>query len=210
MYFALFSIFLNRGAAMGGLSFRENRRKKKINVDVIREVVLWIFQIAVVLAIATLLVVFLGKKVTIIGNSMNPTMESGDEVLLNKLAYTLSVPKRGDLVVFKPNGNENSHYYVKRVVGIPGDTVQIVNGQLIVKDSDGQTVKVEGIQLEAPIEYAGLAEEVLEIPQDEYFVLGDSPNLSEDSRFADIGNVKKEYIEGTAWFRWKPEFGFIK
>lgn len=195
---------------MGGLSFRQNRRRKKINVEAVQEVAAWVFQIVVVLVIATLIVIFLGKKVTVIGNSMNPTLESGDEVFINKLAYTLSVPKRGDLVVFKPNGNENSHYYVKRVVAIPGDTVQIVNGELTVKDSDGETVKIEKIQTEEPIEYAGLAEESLTIPQDEYFVLGDSLNLSEDSRFADIGNVKREYIEGTAWFRWKPDFGFIK
>lgn len=195
---------------MGGLSFRADRRKKKINMDVVREVILWIFQIAVVIGIAVTLVIFLGKKVSVIGSSMSPAMEAGDEVLVNKLAYVLSVPKRGDLVVFKPNGNENSHYYIKRVVGIPGDTVQISGGTLIVKDSDGNAVTIEEFSKGAEIEYAGLAEEGIKIPVDEYFVLGDSPNVSEDSRFADIGNVKKDYIEGTAWFRWKPDFGFIK
>lgn len=195
---------------MSGLSFRENRRKKKVNMQLVREISLWLFQIVVVIAIAALLVVFFGKKVTVVGNAMSPEMEAADEILMNKLAYTLTTPKRGDLVVFKPNGNENSQYYVRRVVAVPGDTVQIINGKLDVKDSDGKSVDIEGVDEKTVIEYAGLAENPVEILQDEYFVLGDSPNLSEDSRFADIGNVKKDYIEGSAWFRWKQEFGFLR
>lgn len=195
---------------MGGLSFRGRNRRKRINGNIVREVAVWIFELAVVIGIGILLVVFLGKKVTVIGNSMNPTLEAGDQVLVNKLAYALALPKRGDLIVFKPNGNENSHDHIKRVVGVPGDTVQIVDGKLILKDSDGEQILVEKLQLTEAIEYAGLAEEPLTIAEDEYFVMGDNPNVSEDSRFADIGNVKKEYILGSVWFRWKPEFGFIK
>ncbi len=186
------------------------RRRKFISIEKIQQVLFWVFQIAVVIGIAAALVIFFGKKVTVVGDSMKPVLQSGDVVLLNKMAYTLGKPDRGDLVVFKPNGNENSHYYVKRVVAVPGDTVQVVDGALIITDEDGENVTIKEIQTEEKIEYAGLAEEAITIPDGEYFVLGDMPNLSEDSRFADVGNVKKEYVAGSAWFRVEKDFGFVK
>ena len=110
-------------------------------------------------------------------------------------------------MVFFPNGNEKSHLYIKRVIGVPGDTVQIKNGTVYVNG------KVFDEKIEAAsIEHAELAEDEIEVGEDEFFVLGDNRNNSEDSRYANIGNVKKEYIVGKAWFIVSPlkDFGFVK
>ena len=100
------------------------------------------------------------------------------------------------MIVFLPNGNVNSHYYVKRVVGTPGDSVQIVNGKLLINDKE----YVDGIQRDK-ISDPGIAAERIVLSGDEFFVLGDNANNSEDSRSANIGVVKKEFIIGKAWFK---------
>ena len=133
--------------------------------------------------------------------------ENGEEILVNRFVYKLKKPKANDVIVFLPNGNEKSHYYVKRVIGVPGDKIQIKNGAVYVNgelfDEKADT---------AAIEDAGLASEEITVGEDEYFVLGDNRNSSEDSRYANIGNVKREYIIGKAWFRISPlrKIGFIK
>ena len=115
-------------------------------------------------------------------------------------------PKPNDLIVFLPNGNEKSHYYVKRVIAVPGDTVQIKSGAVYV---NGELFEEE-VDVSA-MEEAGLAADEIKLEEDEYFVLGDNRNNSEDSRYANIGNVKKEYMIGKAWFVVSPfkKFGFL-
>lgn len=197
-----------RGMGMGSLSFR--KRKKIVNLDVVRQTAAWIFEIIVAIVFAFFLVWFVGKKVVVIGSSMEPTLKAEETILVNRLSYTLSNPKRNDIVVFKPNGNENSHYYIKRVVGLPGETLQIIDGKLQILDEKQKAVVWEEAVKTDAMEYAGVAAEPIRLESDEYFVLGDNRNFSEDSRYADIGNVKKEDIEGEAWcvknsffhFRW--------
>ena len=126
---------------------------------------------------------------------MEPTLASGDRVLTNRMIYKLMEPKRGDLVVFKPNGNENSHYYIKRVVGLPGETIQIIDGFIYINGE----VLVEDIKFDK-MEFAGTAEEEIKIGEDEFFVLGDNRNASEDSRNAEIGTIRKQDIASKAWF----------
>ncbi len=199
---------MKSGEIMGNLSFRKKR--KVINLDILREVITWILEIAIVVVLAFFLVWFVGKKVVVIGASMEPALKAEETVLVNRLSYMLANPKRNDVIVFKPNGNENSHYYIKRVVGLPGETIQIVDGKLKILDKNGKEVSLEETAQAGGMEYSGVAEEPIEIGSDEYFVLGDNWNFSEDSRYADIGNVKKEDIEGEAWcvknslfhFRW--------
>ena len=105
-----------------------------------------------------------------------------------------------------PNGNEKSHYYIKRVIAVPGDTLQIKNGEVYVNGE----LFAEDVDV-AQMEDAGLAAEEVTLGEDEYFVLGDNRNNSEDSRYANIGNIKKEYIIGKVWFRVTPfkDFGFL-
>ena len=92
----------------------------------------WIFQIALTILIAFVCVWYFGQRVSVVGDSMKPVLENGDIVLANRIVYNASKPKRGDVIIFKPKGNENSHYYIKRVVAGPGDKVRIADGTLYV------------------------------------------------------------------------------
>ena len=194
-----------RRGSVRGLNF--GRRRKKINVPLLKEIGTWVIEIAIVLVISFVFVYFIGLRTTVVGQSMNPTIENGEEILVNRFVCKLKKPKANDVIVFLPNGNEKSHYYVKRVIGVPGDKIQIKNGAVYVNgelfDEKADT---------AAIEDAGLASEEITVGEDEYFVLGDNRNSSEDSRYANIGNVKREYIIGKAWFRISPlrKIGFIK
>lgn len=188
-----------------GLHF--GREKKKLNIPVIKEVVTWIAEILLTLVIAFVLVFYIGMRTSVVGESMEPTLGNKQEILINRFIYSITEPKPNDVVVFLPNGNEKSHYYVKRVIGVPGDTVQIKDGAVYV---NGELFE-EAVETAAILDAELAAEEIL-LGEDEYFVLGDNRNNSEDSRYANIGNVKKEYIIGKAWFILSPkeDFGFLE
>lgn len=188
-----------------GLNF--SRRRRKVNVTLAKEVFTWVGEIAIAVLIALVLMYFVGYRASVVGQSMLGTLAEGDEVLVNRFVYKLTQPKANDIIVFLPNGNEKSHLYIKRVIGVPGDKVQIKNGAVYV---NGELFE-EAVDVSA-IENPELAEEEIEVGEDEYFVLGDNRNNSEDSRYANIGNVKKEYIVGKAWFIISPlkNFGFVK
>ncbi len=198
----------NRTKRFSRNSLDFNRRKKKeVNTALAKEVAAWIIEVIVTVAIAAVIVFFLGIRVQVVGTSMQGTLENGDAVLVNRFVYKLFSPKANDIVVFLPNGNEKSHYYIKRVIAGPGDTVQIIDGKVLVNGEPFQE------EIENPaIENALLAEEPILVGEDEYFVLGDNRDNSEDSRYANIGNVKKEHILGKAWFIVSPwkKFGFLK
>lgn len=187
-----------------GLNF--GKQKKKINVIIMREVFIWMVEILITLMAAFSFVYFIGLRTSVVGQSMAGTLNGGDEILVNRFIYKVTNPKPNDIIVFLPNGNEKSHYYVKRVVAVPGDTVLIQDGVLYVNGTQYD----EEIDV-ASMEDAGMASEELTLGADEFFVLGDNRNNSEDSRYANIGNIRKEYIIGKAWFRVAPwgELGFL-
>lgn len=187
-----------------GLNFA--RRKKKINMAVVKEVSIWAVEIAITLMLAFTAVYFVGLRTGVVGQSMTETLNSGEEILVNRFIYKVTNPKPNDIIVFLPNGNEKSHYYVKRVVAVPGDTVLIADGKLYV---NGELFEEEADVED--MEEAGLASEEITLGADEYFVLGDNRNNSEDSRYANIGNIKKDYIIGKVWFRAAPwgSIGFL-
>jgi signal peptidase I len=193
------------GRRRAGLNFR--RQRKKINLPLVREVLSWIVELVVVIGLAYVLVSFFGIRTNVVGQAMEQTLENDDDILVNKFAYIISKPKQGDVIVFLPNGNKKSHYYVRRVVAVPGDTVQIKDGALYVNDE----LYKESTDV-ASMEDAGIASDAVKLEKDEYFVLGDNRNNSEDSRYANIGNVKRDYIIGKAWFRFSGlgSFGTIK
>lgn len=188
-----------------GLDF--NRKKRKVNTGLVKEVTVWAGEILLTIFTAVVLVLFVGFRVTVVGPSMSTTLESGEKILVNRMSYKLFDPKQNDLIVFLPNGNEKSHYYVKRVIALPGDRVQIKEGVVYINGEPFEE-KVEVPAIENPL----LAEEELLVGDDEYFVLGDNRNNSEDSRYASIGNVKKEHIVGKPWLIISPfdRVGFLK
>ena len=167
----------------------------------------WIMQIAVVLLFAFVFVWYFGQRVSTVGDSMSPMLTNGDVVLVNRFAYNVTSPKRGDIIVFKPKGNENSHYYIKRIIGLPGESVEIIEGSIYINGE-----KLEEDYTASEINDVGIISEKITLGGDEYFVLGDDRDKSEDSRMADVGNVKRSYIYGKAWFLLSPfdRIGFIR
>lgn len=179
-----------------GLSFRRRKRLKPL---AIQNAFVWIGECILAFAIGCMLVYYFMTSMVCVGQAMEPSINSGDQVLVNRFVYSLMAPKSGDVVVFKPNGNVNAHYYMRRVIGVPGDTVQVKEGFVYVNDELFET----GIGNEQ-MDFAGLAEEEIKLGKDEYFVLGDNRNASEDSRNVDIGNIKRDDIYGKAWFVKSP------
>ncbi len=187
-----------------GLSFY--KRKKKISHELLREIFNWIFGIALSVFLAAVLVAFLGKSTRVVGMSMEPALENGQQIFIDRFLYILSSPKAGDVVAFLPNGNVNSHYYIKRVVASPGDKVRIADGTLYVNGQESKWVTERILD-------AGIVENELILGSKEYFCIGDNPNNSEDSRSANIGPVKEEDMIGKVWFHLKSDsdgIGFVK
>ena len=192
-----------------GLNFNRSHEKKKINFGIVREVLTWAIEIAIVLVLAFVLVYFVGLRTSVIGRSMEPTLCGTDEILVDRFVYKLMDPRKDDIIVFLPNGNEKSHYYVQRVVSIPGETVQIIDGNLYI---NGEIVSDEGDEYDK-MEEAGIAENEIKLGSGEFFVLGDNRNSSEDSRSANIGVVKSSTIAGKVWFSFGSadgDRGFVK
>jgi signal peptidase I len=176
-----------------GLTFYQ--KKKKLNSKVLKDVFEMIVGSLAAIFLAFVIVFSVGMRTSVIGDSMEPVLYNGQEILMNRVIYRLTSPKRGDVIVFLPNGNEHSHYYVKRVVGLPGETIQIKDGRVYIDN----VLLDEDEDLDKMID-AGIAQNELTLAADEYFVLGDNRNSSEDSRSGNIGAVKKDDIVGKAWF----------
>lgn len=158
----------------------------------------WIRTVLIIGVFAYLTVKYVVQRVDVYGDSMSPVLEAGDVLLVEKLTPGFREPKRFDLVVFRYQYRDNL-YYIKRVIGLPGETVQIVDGKVLI---DGAFLE-EDFGTE-PVEKGKRAEEPIVLGKDEYFVLGDNRNHSSDSRDSDIGNLQKDQIIGRAVFRIWP------
>lgn len=174
-----------------GLSFYEPEKKNYSSV--ISEIFICMMLMVIAAFMAAVSVYFFGMTSNVVGSSMEPTLYNGQTILVNRFAYVLFVPKKGDVVVFLPHGNENSHYYVKRIVAGPGDKVQIRDGKLYVND-------VESDLITETIADPGIAENVLTLQNGQFFCMGDNPLDGEDSRQANIGPVDKKDMIGKAWW----------
>ena len=180
--------------------------REKSEDSKLRKVLIWVFEIVVTLIFAVLTSMMLFQSVTMQESSMEPTLAVGSQYFVNKLAYKTSSPKRGDIIVFRTNGSDDAALHVRRVIGLPGETIQIVNGRILI---NGEAYK-EGKDFPS-INNPGMAANAITLEAGEYFVLGDNRNNSEDSRYADIGKVNKKYITGKLWFQISPrkEIGLL-
>ena len=172
----------------------EQKKKKK---SAVKEVVSWLVYLIIFAAVAFFLIHYVGERTVVSGDSMLPTLQNGDNLIVDKLSYRFRDPKRFEIVVF-PFRYQEDTYYIKRIIGLPGETVQILDGSVYINGE-----KLEEHYGNEVMEEAGIAAEPVTLGVDEYFVLGDNRNNSEDSRLANIGNVKKSYIIGKAWFYFK-------
>ncbi len=161
---------------------------------------------AAVIVLSWLLITFVAQRTDVNGSSMYPTLEDGDQLIADKITYRFKDPERFDIIIFPYQLADNT-YFIKRIIGLPGETVRIddegniyINGTLL-KENYGYE----------RMEYAGLAANEIQLADDEYFVLGDNRNVSEDSRYPDVGCIKRENIIGRAWLRIYPfsKFGVL-
>lgn len=164
----------------------------------------WIVDIVVMISLAWFVVYAFGTQVKIAGQSMAPQLCSDNVVLIDRLCYDWRQPNRFDVVVFEREDRKSN---VKRVIGLPGEEVQIIDGFIYI---DGQKLDAENDL--SRVVLAGLAENPVTLGEDEYFLLGDNRNNSEDSRFETVGNVKRGNIIGKAWLlvTTLDEVGLIK
>lgn len=191
-------------------NLKENRAiagaREKLSVDRNRRFLRWVFDITVTVIFSVLAAIYFFQPVIMQESSMEPTLSVGYRYFVNRAVYTFSSPQRGDIIVFKTNGSDDAALHISRVIGLPGETVQIVDGEILI---DGEVYEDTGDYPE--IVSGGLADSSVTLESGEYFVLGDNRNNSEDSRYGDIGNIKKKYIVGKIWFTISPlsEIGFV-
>lgn len=189
---------------------KENKPDEKVkpeDINIVKELLSLIIYIGLVVLLCYFVINFVGCRSRVDGSSMNPTLSDGDNLWVDKLAYRFGDPKRFDVIIF--NYDENTTY-VKRIIGLPGETVRIdQEGNIYINDE--LLVENYGMEIIAP-NNIGRAGQPVELGEDEYFVLGDNRNNSQDSRFADVGNIEREDIVGKVIFRIYPfsKFGTIK
>ena len=166
---------------------------------ILREILSTSIYLLVVLLVTYLIVKYVGVRTEVIGPSMQPTLYDGDNLITEKLSYRFGEPERFDVIVF-PYQYEEKTYYIKRIIGLPGETVYIddfgniyIDGELI-EESYGKDVIAD----------PGNACEPIKLADDEYFVLGDNRNNSYDSRFDLVGPIDRDIIIGKAWVRIFP------
>lgn len=182
---------------------REETKERSI----FRELGGWLLYILIIIGLTYLIITFVGQRTRVSGSSMETTLSNGDNLIVDKLTYHFKEPKRYDIIVFPYKYEENT-YYIKRIIGLPGETVQVIdgytyiNGEQLVGDIYGAEV----------MEAAGIAAEPITLGEDEYFVLGDNRNHSSDSRDPSVGILKRKDLMGRAWIRIYPfdKMGVIK
>lgn len=166
---------------------------------IMKEILSTSVYLLIVLLITYLFVQYVGQRTEVVGSSMENTLQDGDNLLVDKLSYRFREPERFDIVVF-PYRQEKNTFYIKRIIGMPGETIQI--------DDDG-TIYVNGEILEEYygneiIDDSGIAGSPIVLGDDEYFVMGDNRNNSTDSRSESVGNIYRSELLGKAFIRIWP------
>lgn len=172
-------------------------RDSEVNVK--KEIITTLIYIIVVFALSFLIVTFVGQRTKVSGSSMEATLHDRDSLIVDKISYKVRDPKRFEIIVF-PYRYEEDTNYIKRIIGLPGETVRIdedgniyINGKILEEHYGKETILNPG----------NASTEIL-LRDDEYFVMGDNRNNSEDSRFSDVGPIKRDEIIGRAMCRVYP------
>lgn len=186
----------------------KKKAKAEKEVNIVKDLLFLCMYIIIVIGICWAVLTFVGQRTEVSGESMSNTLHSGDTLWIDKLEYEFGSPKRYDVVVF-PYGDDEDTFYIKRIIGLPGETVYIdedgnifINDELLESDVYGRETIAS--------DKRGVAADEITLGDDEYFVLGDNRNNSRDSRVADVGNIHKKDIIGRAVFRFTGGFGKIK
>lgn len=175
------------------------RTRQQESGGIFKELIGWLFYILIIIGLTYLIITFVGQRTRVSGSSMEPMLHDGDNLIVDKLSYRFKDPERYDIIVFPYKYEENT-FYIKRIIGMPGETVQVidgftyVNGEMLENDIYGKEV----------MEYANMAADPIQLGSDEYFVLGDNRNHSSDSRDPSVGVLKRSDLMGKAWVRIYP------
>ena len=163
-----------------------------------------------VIGVTLLFIKYVAQRTVVDGQSMEPTLQNADNLIVDKISYRFSDPERFDVVVFPPYENAGKTYYIKRIIGLPGETIHIdVDGNIYINGE----ILTEGYGKEVIQPFAlGRASGEIVLGEDEYFVMGDNRNNSTDSRSDLVGNVKRSQLIGKAWVRIWPfsKIGFVR
>ena len=186
---------------------KDKEVEKNAEKNIMKELLGWILYLLLVVGLTWLILTYVGQRTRVSGHSMETTLSNGDNLIVDKLSYRFRDPKRFDIIVFPFKYEENT-YYIKRIIGLPGETVQVVDGCAYI---DGELLEsdIYGAEL---MEDSGIAGELLTLKEDEYFVLGDNRNHSSDSRDPSVGILTREDLLGKAWVRIYPfdQMGVIR
>ncbi len=185
---------------------KKKKKQEKEEINIVKDLISLALYILAIVAVCWLILTYVGQRTEVSGDSMNDTLHNGDSLWIDKLSYHFKDPERFDIVVF-PYEEEDDTYYIKRIIGLPGETVYIdEDGVIYINDEPleedyGKEVIEEN--------HRGLAAEPVTLGDDEYFVMGDNRNNSRDSRLSDVGNIHKNKFVGKAVFRFTGGFGFL-
>lgn len=198
-----------QGAASKKKKEKKSKRKKKEKpeeINIVKDLVNLLIYIITVIIICWAVLTFVGQRTVVSGDSMNDTLSDGDNLWIDKLSYNFEDPERYDIVVF-PYSEET--YYIKRIIGLPGETVYIDEDGVIYINDEPLKDDIYGKETIDPSK-RGVAAEPVTLGEDEYFVMGDNRNNSRDSRIEDVGNITLDQIVGKVVFRFIGGFGKIE
>ena len=187
---------------------KKKKEKSKDEINIVRDLINLGIYILIIIVVCWFVLTFVGQRTVVSGDSMNDTLNNGDSLWVDKISYIFSDPERFDIVIFPYGDEDDETYYIKRIIGLPGETVYIdedgviyINDEPLVEDYGKEVIEES---------HRGLASEPITLGEDEYFVMGDNRNNSRDSRLSDVGNISRDELVGKAVFRFTGGFGFIE
>ena len=187
---------------------RRQRRRREQRRKNVKEIISTILYLVILFAAVYFILQYVGQRTVVRGDSMDTTLSDGQNLIMDKISYRFQEPQRYDIVIFPGPEEYGEHpYYIKRIIGMPGETVQIKKGKVYI---DGKKLKSDIYGITKRIDEPGIAEEPLTLEDDEYFCLGDNRPVSYDSRYEEVGPVHRSEIIGKVWIRIWPLSKFGK